>query len=392
MPPTSPAGRRQRPLGAPVHRLVGPDRRAHAELDLAVGVERDVADRTGVGLPIEGDGHRPGGRPDLGGAELLAPDVEELAERVDLLVGGLDVDHAVGRVGVEPVEASAPFDERPLGGLSDLQRWGDADALRHLLLDAVHEDGQVGVDVVRHLLAAETGDPVDRLPVGRGVDRGERGARRDRDALGAGGPRRGLGAARTPREQGVRRDRPADDQDGDEGGGPFLGRPLGPATRRRPPRPGTSRPLPGRWGRRPRRLLPRRRDTGRRGCRRGCRARAGGGRRTRSAAGRPRPGRAHPAGAHRSGRTQGGARPAGRPRPGLGGRRTLLSGRDRRAGAVGKVGSGRPGRAGIAVRRRPGRGGPLPVLRPRLAGRRAEGSLGPGRRAAVAGHAAKITR
>jgi hypothetical protein len=73
---------------------------------------------------------------------------------------GLDVDDAVGGVGVQPVEAGAAGDERALGGVLGLGA-GDSDAGRDLARRAVHEDGQVGVDVKDGLLAGLAADRVN---------------------------------------------------------------------------------------------------------------------------------------------------------------------------------------------------------------------------------------
>jgi imidazole glycerol-phosphate synthase subunit HisF len=121
--------------------LLGLDkRRADLELNLGVRVQRDVTRVALVHLPVVDGHHVPLGRADLVRAERLAPDVEEVAQRVGALDRRLDVDDAVSGVRVQPVEARAGLDERALRGVRGL-RTGDADAGRDLARGAVHEDG-----------------------------------------------------------------------------------------------------------------------------------------------------------------------------------------------------------------------------------------------------------
>jgi cyclase len=122
------------------------ERRANLKLDLGVGVQRDVARVPLEHLPVVDGYHVPAGRADLVRTEWLAPDIEEVTQRVGALDRGLDVDDAVGGVRVQPVEARAGLDERALRGLRGL-RPGDADGGRDLPGRAVDEDGQVRVDV-----------------------------------------------------------------------------------------------------------------------------------------------------------------------------------------------------------------------------------------------------
>ena len=128
------------------------ERGAHLQLDLGVRGERDVPRVTLEDLAVVDRHHVPASRANLGGAERLPPLVEEVAQRVGPVHRGLDVDDAVSSVRVQPVEAGPLFDERAdRGGLG--YRTRDADGGRDLPGRAVHEDGQVGVDVEQGLLA-----------------------------------------------------------------------------------------------------------------------------------------------------------------------------------------------------------------------------------------------
>src|ERR1700693_108365 len=73
----------------------------------------------------------------------------------------LDVDDPVVGVHVQPVEAAAGRDERPVGSLDGLEA-RDADAIRDDLCLAVHKDGQVRVDVGDQLLTGLALHAVDR--------------------------------------------------------------------------------------------------------------------------------------------------------------------------------------------------------------------------------------
>jgi imidazole glycerol-phosphate synthase subunit HisF len=179
------------------------ERGAHHQLDLSVRRERDVARVALEHLAVVEGHHVPGLRPDPVGAERLAPYVEEVAQGVGPLDGRLDVDDAVGGVRVQPVKAGSAGDERALGGGLGL-RSRDADGRRDLAGRAVHEDGQVGVDVEDALLTGLAADPVYGLPGGRGGEARQGRARRHRHALrpGRARGRRGLeGAERAQRRQ-----------------------------------------------------------------------------------------------------------------------------------------------------------------------------------------------
>src|SRR5205807_9825851 len=128
----------------------------------------------GVGLaPVEGrDRARHGAG--LGGAERLAPDVEELAEGVAALRRGLDMDHPVRHVGVQPVE-TLPADHERVAVRLLRDGVGDADAERDLAWLAVDVDRQMGMDVVGDLLAGLAADAVDVLARGSLAQVGERG-------------------------------------------------------------------------------------------------------------------------------------------------------------------------------------------------------------------------
>jgi imidazole glycerol-phosphate synthase subunit HisF len=178
-------------------------RGADLQLDRGVRVERDVARVALVDLAVVDRGHVPSRRADLVRPERLAPLIEEVPQGVGAVDRRLDVDDAVGGVRVQPVEARAAANVRPLRGLLGL-RPGNADGGRDLTGRPVHEDGQVRVDVEQRLLAGLAADPVHRL-AGRAAGRTrQRGGRRYRHALGAGRARggRGLeGAERAQRRQ-----------------------------------------------------------------------------------------------------------------------------------------------------------------------------------------------
>src|SRR4029077_3510359 len=179
--------------------LLGLDeRRADLKLDLGVSVQRDVARIALIDLPVVDGHHVPAGRADLVRTEWLAPYVEEVTQGVGALDRGLDVDDAVGGVRVQPVKARAGLDERPLWGVRGLGP-GDADGGRELPGGAVHEHGQVRVDMEHRLLRCLAADPVHRL-AGRHRGRaGQRGGRRYRHAFRAGRARGGRGLAGSPR-------------------------------------------------------------------------------------------------------------------------------------------------------------------------------------------------
>jgi imidazole glycerol-phosphate synthase subunit HisF len=181
--------------------LLGLDeRRADLELNLGVRVQRDVTRVALVHLPVVDGHHVPLGRADLVRSQRLAPDVEEVAQCVGALGRRLDVDDAVSGVRVQPVEACAGLDERALRGVRGL-RAGNADAGRDLARRAVHEDGQVRVDVEQRLLAGLAADSVHRLASGRRGGAGQRGARGYRHPLGAEWARCGCGAEAPERTQ-----------------------------------------------------------------------------------------------------------------------------------------------------------------------------------------------
>ena len=115
----------------------------------------------------------------------MPPDVEELAEAEGLPLRRLHVDDPVECVRVEPHDAAPRDDERPGARLLALERWADADAVGHLVRLALHEDRQVGVDVVVELLAGLAGDPVDLLAELDRLHVREDRALGHRDVLGA---------------------------------------------------------------------------------------------------------------------------------------------------------------------------------------------------------------
>jgi imidazole glycerol-phosphate synthase subunit HisF len=173
--------------------LRGHERGVDLQLNLGVRVQRDVTRVALVDLPVVDGHHVPAGRADLVRGERLAPFVEEVAQGVGALDRGLDVDDAVGGVRVQPVKARAGLDERALRGIGGLSP-GDADGGRDLPGRAVHEDGQVRVDVKHRLLGGVAADPVHRLAGGRGGRAGQRRGRRYRYALRADRARCGRGS------------------------------------------------------------------------------------------------------------------------------------------------------------------------------------------------------
>ncbi len=97
----------------------------------------------------------------------------------------LHVDDPVECVRVEPHDAAPRDDERPGARLLALERRADADAVGHLVRLALHEDRQVGVDVVVELLAGLARDPVDLLAELDRLHAGEDRALGHGDVLGA---------------------------------------------------------------------------------------------------------------------------------------------------------------------------------------------------------------
>jgi hypothetical protein len=106
-----------------------------------------------------------GVRANLVGTERLPPLVEEVAERVNARDRRLDVNDAVGGVGVESVEARSGDNERPARRVLGLCT-RNADSSRNLPLLSVHEYGQMRVNVEKGLLAALATDAVDGLAGG----------------------------------------------------------------------------------------------------------------------------------------------------------------------------------------------------------------------------------
>src|SRR5258706_15070911 len=100
--------------------LGGDEGPSDLELDLCVREERDAAWVAGEDASVEERGDGSVGGTDLGAVEWLSPDVEEVAERVRALDRRFGMDDSVGRVGVEPHEASGARDERAARGSFDL--------------------------------------------------------------------------------------------------------------------------------------------------------------------------------------------------------------------------------------------------------------------------------
>src|SRR5262249_24432264 len=144
----------------------------------------DVAGVAVVELAVVDDRDVPLGRANLAGPQRLAPYVEEVAERVGPADWRLGMDDAVAGVRVQPVEAFPAAGERALRCVLGLCPW-DPGAGWYLAGRAVHDDGQVCVDVEQHLLAGVTADAIHRLAGGLGGGAGHRRAARDRHALGA---------------------------------------------------------------------------------------------------------------------------------------------------------------------------------------------------------------
>jgi cyclase len=176
------------------------ERRTDLKLNLRVLGQRDVTRVAQEDLPVVNGHHMPARRADLVRAERLAPYIEEVAQGVGALDRRLDVDDAVGGVRVQPVEARAGLDERAVRGVRGL-RAGNSDARRDLARRAVHEDGQVRVDVEHRLFAGLAADPVHRLAGRRRGGAGQRGARGYRHALGTGRACGGRGAEGPERAQ-----------------------------------------------------------------------------------------------------------------------------------------------------------------------------------------------
>ena len=122
-------------------------------------------------------------------AKGLAPLVEKVAQGVGAPDRGLDVNDAIGGMGVQPVEAGTAGDERALRGALGLCA-GDPDPGGDLAGRAVHEYGQVGVDVEDGLLTGLAAGPVDVLTGGSGGGAGQRRGAGDRDAFGSRRPGR----------------------------------------------------------------------------------------------------------------------------------------------------------------------------------------------------------
>jgi cyclase len=178
-------------------------RGADLQLDLGVRVERDIAWVALIHLAVVDGDHVPVCRADLVRSEWQAPFIEEVTQGVYAMDRRLDVDDAVRGVRMQPVEAGPAGDKRARRGLLGL-RARDADGGRDLTGRAIHEDGQVRVDVEERLLGGLAADPVHRLAGGRRRGAGQRRARRYRHPRRperAGG-RRGLeGSERAQRRQ-----------------------------------------------------------------------------------------------------------------------------------------------------------------------------------------------
>src|SRR6266702_7151118 len=82
------------------------ERPADLQLDLRMGVQRNVTWIGLVPLPVINGDYRPGGRAHPVRAQGLAPHVEEIAQGEGAVNRGLDVDDAVRGMGVQPVEAA----------------------------------------------------------------------------------------------------------------------------------------------------------------------------------------------------------------------------------------------------------------------------------------------
>src|SRR5260221_10126946 len=191
---------RELQTAGPGYRFRGDQRLADLELDLGVRGERDAAGVALVHLAVVDRGDVSLGRPDGGGPEPLAPFVEEVAQGVGALNRRLDVDDAVGGVGVQPVEAGPGGDEWALGCVLRPGS-GDPDGGRDLARRAVHQDGQVRVDVKDGLLAGLAADAVDALAGGARGRASQRGGAGHRSALRAGGAGRWGRPERGPRAE-----------------------------------------------------------------------------------------------------------------------------------------------------------------------------------------------
>src|SRR5256714_2866393 len=139
------------------------ERTADLELDLRVRKEWNLAWVAGEDASVEERGNTPVDGTDFLTIEGLAPDVEELAERVGPVDRRLGVDDSVGGMRVQPHEARGSGDKRT--ARSRLHSIGrpDADRSRHLSRNTPDEDRQGRVDVKEHLLACLACDAVDLL-------------------------------------------------------------------------------------------------------------------------------------------------------------------------------------------------------------------------------------
>src|SRR3984893_19274219 len=124
-------------------------------------------------LAVNKGRHRPMLRSDLRRAQRLVPDIEVVAQRVHALARRLDVDDPVRRVGMQPVEALAGYNECAGRGLDDLRGWNDADAFWDDPELAVRIHGEMRVNVVNDLLCRVAADAVNRLPLRLSVRAGQ---------------------------------------------------------------------------------------------------------------------------------------------------------------------------------------------------------------------------
>src|SRR5499427_892400 len=184
----------------PGDRLGSDQGSADLELDLGVLGQRDVARVAVVDLAVVDGRDAPLGRAGLARPQRLPPHVEEVAQREGPVDRRLDMDDAVGGVRMQPVEALPAADERALRGVLGL-RPGYSEAGRYLARRAVHNDGQMSVDVEQHLLAGVAVDAIHRRAGGLGSGAGQREGARDGNALGAVRARGRSGLERAQRAQ-----------------------------------------------------------------------------------------------------------------------------------------------------------------------------------------------
>src|SRR6266851_4172859 len=173
--------------------LLGDEWLTDLKLDLSMCVQRDVARVALIHLAVVDRHDMALDRPERRWSERLAPLVEEVAKRVGAVDRRLDVNDAVRRMGVQPVQAGSALGDRALRRLH-CPRAGDSDASRELPLRPVDENRQMRMNVEDRLLRCLAANAIN-LAAGRGRRlASQRRRSRDGNALEArrAGLRRGL--------------------------------------------------------------------------------------------------------------------------------------------------------------------------------------------------------